>query len=585
MARRLIGLDVGTNAVTVAEVTPGDPPRLTAFGQVALARSAMHEGEVADEEALIDAVKRVRTEVGIRKAPVRLGIATPRLVVRQIEMPVMSREDLAGALRFQLPDLIPIPVDDALVDFAVLDELAGGSEASGDPVMRVLLAAAQRSTVVRLVDAVEAGGLPVESVELIPLALIRSLSTPGVPVNGNAAVAEALGDFREGAEGIVSIGGGVTCVVVHERGVPRFVRVLASGGRALTDAIGSALELPPETAESLKRQIGSIDDEVVSQARTAAERPLAVLLDEIRSSLDFYRNQPGAARLARVQLTGGGAQLDGVQERLSALLGVSVVPAAPRDRVVIGDIGFAEEELPRLDPYLAAALGLALPDQAATPRLDLAPEHERHHALGASRNAVVGALAAAALIALLAVPTVSRKHHASVVRSEALTQERSNSDTQRAIASLAPVAKNEQQIAALGTEVEGLLATDVSWSRVLNEIARTMPNSVWLTSFQGALANAAATSRPGATAAPATPSTALSGTIQGSVTFQATGLDFTAVADWIKRLNSLPEFSNLWVPQAQKASLGSRDVVTFQSTASLTDSARSERSANARKTK
>ena len=38
MARRLIGLDIGTNAVTVAEVRAGDPPRLVMFGQVALAR-------------------------------------------------------------------------------------------------------------------------------------------------------------------------------------------------------------------------------------------------------------------------------------------------------------------------------------------------------------------------------------------------------------------------------------------------------------------------------------------------------------------------------------------------------------------
>ena len=48
MARRLIGLDIGTNAVTVAEVRAGDPPRLEMFGQVALGRETMREGEVAD---------------------------------------------------------------------------------------------------------------------------------------------------------------------------------------------------------------------------------------------------------------------------------------------------------------------------------------------------------------------------------------------------------------------------------------------------------------------------------------------------------------------------------------------------------
>ena len=51
MARRLIGLDIGTNAVTIAEVTAGTPPRLDMFAQVALPRDAMREGEVADEAA------------------------------------------------------------------------------------------------------------------------------------------------------------------------------------------------------------------------------------------------------------------------------------------------------------------------------------------------------------------------------------------------------------------------------------------------------------------------------------------------------------------------------------------------------
>ena len=68
MARRLIGLDIGTNAVTIAEVTAGNPPRLDMFAQVALPRDAMREGEVADEAAVAEAVARLRTEVGLKNA-------------------------------------------------------------------------------------------------------------------------------------------------------------------------------------------------------------------------------------------------------------------------------------------------------------------------------------------------------------------------------------------------------------------------------------------------------------------------------------------------------------------------------------
>ena len=177
MARRLIGLDIGTNAVTVAEVRAGDPPRLVMFGQVALGRETMREGEVADDGAVTEAVGRLREEVGLKRAAVRLGLASPRVVVRQIEMPLMSRDELASVLQFQAAELIPIPLEDAVLDFAILGPASPGD--SGEPRMHVLLAAVQEATVLRLVAAVEAGGLQVSAVDLVPLALDTSARAHG----------------------------------------------------------------------------------------------------------------------------------------------------------------------------------------------------------------------------------------------------------------------------------------------------------------------------------------------------------------------------------------------------------------------
>ena len=80
----------------------------------------VREGEIVDAAAVTDAIARLRTELGLRRAPVRVGVASPRLIVRQVEMPVMTREELAGALRFQAQELIPIPLDEAVIDFAIL---------------------------------------------------------------------------------------------------------------------------------------------------------------------------------------------------------------------------------------------------------------------------------------------------------------------------------------------------------------------------------------------------------------------------------------------------------------------------------
>src|SRR5262249_60916987 len=159
-------------------------------------------------------------------------------------------------------------------------------------------------------------------------------------------------------EGIVSFGGGVTAICVHENGVPQFVRVLGTGGRELTDAIATALSAPPETAEALKRALANpTPDEMVARARTAVDRPLSGLLDDVRSSIDYYRNQSGSAQLRRVVVTGGSAQLPGLPERLAALVGVPVEPAYMHDLLRIGDIGFAPAQLPRPAPYPPAPRG------------------------------------------------------------------------------------------------------------------------------------------------------------------------------------------------------------------------------------
>ena len=112
--------------------------------------------------------------------------------------------------------------------------------------MQVLLVAAHEAPTARLVSCVEAAGLAVAAVDLLPLALIRALARTG-----------RSRDEGVSAEGIVSFGGGVTAIAVHEGGIPRFVRVLGSGGRELTDAISAELNIPTETAEALKRQLGA----------------------------------------------------------------------------------------------------------------------------------------------------------------------------------------------------------------------------------------------------------------------------------------------------------------------------------------
>jgi type IV pilus assembly protein PilM len=606
MARRLIGLDIGTNAVTVAEVKAGDPPRLVMFGQVALARETMREGEVADDAAVTEAVGRLREEVGLKKAPVRLGLASPRVVVRQIEMPQMTRDELASALQFQAAELIPIPLEDAVLDFAILGPASPGD--SGEPRMHVLLAAVQEATVLRLVAAVEAGGLQVAAVDLVPLALIRPLArtVPDLALIGagaggapDGAGGVALADHSSGAEGIVSFGGGVTAIAVHEVGVPRFVRVLGTGGRELTDAIANELDLPPETAEALKRQLGATGhDELVARARSSIERPLSVLLDEVRSSIDYYRNQADSSPLLRIVTTGGAAQLPGLSERLSALVGVPVEPARPRELVALGDIGFTEEELPRLDPYLPAAVGLALGGAGVGTVIDLLPR-ARRSAVKARRPQIAPGAVAAVAAGVVLLGGVSFLAHQSVSSAKSQRASVTNQVTEAnsELVRLQPVLNRENQITQIQSNLQTLLATDVSWKTMLTRITNNLPAGITLTAFTGNVAppapvlseapapaadstgtatgSSSSSDSTTTTTAPPPPAP----TITGAITIAGTAKDYPTLAAWIDSMNKVPEIGNVYVTSAQKSTQGAGGVggVTFTATAVPTPAAQSNR--------
>ena len=498
MARRLIGLDIGTNAVRVVELEPGETPTVTSFGQVALPLDTMREGEVVDRAAVTAAIQRLWKELSLRKGEVRVGVASPRVLVRTLDLPVMSEVDLAGALRFQAQELIPIPYEEAVLDFQVLEQLpmpdVGPDGTQPQQMQRILLAAAHREMVANLVGAVQNAGLTVTAVDLVPLALIR-------------AIGRRVSDNGSGAEAIVSIGGGVTVVVVHEAGLPRFVRVLGLAGRSVTEAIARDLGIPFDQAEALKRQTGQVPDEVADRARAAMARPVSDLVEQIRGSLDYYRGQPGATRLLQVTLTGGGSLLPGIAPQLRDLVGLPVEPATPRDQLAIGDIGFPSDRIEDIDPYLPTPTGLALGGLAAGRRINLVGPEGRA-AVDRRRAFVIAGAVGALLVLLLGGIWWVRKSALDDERDKLAQAQAENAVLEKEKNSLAAAQQTQAQIDTLRSQVESQLTTDISWARMLQEIARTIPNDTWLTAFQGtstsAGTGASGSSRIGSFATPST---------------------------------------------------------------------------------
>ena len=358
-ARTAIGLDIGSTVVRAAELSFGkDGVTLQAVGQVPLPEGAVRDGEVLDAPVVTAALRELWSSTRFRSKHVVLGVANQRVVVRQTDLPAMPDSDLAAALPFQVQDLLPMPVEDAVLDFHRLEDVTGPA---GQPLMRGLLVAASKEMVLANVACVQDAGLTVDSVDLTPFAVLRSLG--------------ARLDVDVETEALVDVGARVTNIVVHSGGVPQFVRILLLGGQEVTDTVAELLGLTPEEAEELKlahradaEPEPDADPEADPDAAGVGPVPTAsvvtdasqALVDEIRGSLDYYDTGHPHSPVQRLVLSGGGSLLDGLAERLADATRVPVHRGDSLTGLRAGRRPLHPDEVAALAPRVAVPVGLAM---------------------------------------------------------------------------------------------------------------------------------------------------------------------------------------------------------------------------------
>src|ERR671922_51297 len=226
MARTRIGLDIGSTAVRAAELTEGTPPAVIRAAQVPLQPGAVENGEVREADAVAEGLRELWARGGFKSRRVYMGVGNQRVVVREVALPSMPEKELRQSLGFQVQEFIPMPVDEAVLDFHVIEE----TEIEGRQMVRLLLVAAQKAMVDTLVAAATSAKLEPLGLDLVPFALVRSVG----------AVGAGMELEERGGEAIVDVGAHVTNIVVHSAGETRFVRILPSGGRDVTNAIARA---------------------------------------------------------------------------------------------------------------------------------------------------------------------------------------------------------------------------------------------------------------------------------------------------------------------------------------------------------
>ncbi len=297
MASSVVGLEITEEEVRAAEVTFGKDVKIHAHGSVMLPPGAAKDSEVLDRAAVVHALQALWQKAGFKSKRVVLGIVSRRVLVRDYRTQAMAPELLKQALPFQVADLLPVPADQAVIDF-----YPGSQE--GDQ-LTGLLVAAVAETVQELVATLTEAKLHVEQVDLSPFGLMRAV--------------EKLTRVEESVA-VVHLGPHTSYVLIAWHGVPQFVRIM-----------------PIEIPEAARRPDPEEDHELYQQAVAAeaaqqehepealTQQRIDDLVTQSINTIRFHVERSGSGqKINRVLLTGAGAGIPGVKDGFRARISVPV---------------------------------------------------------------------------------------------------------------------------------------------------------------------------------------------------------------------------------------------------------------------
>jgi type IV pilus assembly protein PilM len=361
-----VGLDIGTDHVRLAQIKPtGSTFALQRYGVVGLPMGAVVEGEIVDADVVASAIRQLMRSIGLHGADAAVGVSNQKVVVRLIDLPYMEDAELQGAIRYQAQDYIPIPVEEAILDFQIIGDYMTSAD---EHMNEVLLVAAQRDMIDETVRAVERSGLKLSVIDVTPFAVVRGIF--GLSQSVLPDDTEAAGE----ATAVIHMSAGITNIVVVENGVPRFTRVSSLAGSELTRAVATALDVTLDEAADLKMRVGlpgvdetgigadipsDIDPERVRGVQEALENEVSKFMAEVRRSLDYYLTQASQVRtIRRILLTGSGAKLRNLDSYIARGLQAPVELADASRWVSVSPQYQALYEADRLGA--TAAVGLAM---------------------------------------------------------------------------------------------------------------------------------------------------------------------------------------------------------------------------------
>ena len=340
-AENLIGLDIGSHSVKLMQANTGNvTPRLMSMGVAPLPREAFSEGRLAKPEVVADAIRLLANHLKIKRRPVAVSISGYDVMIKKIELPTMTENELVERMHSELGQYIPYNIDEVDVDYQVIDVSKNRPN-----FMDVLLVAAKKESIADFNNLLKLSGFDPFVVDVDFFALSNSFE-----------VTYGFGDERVA---LLDIGANKSIMNIAYKGLPVFTRSISIGGNQLTDAIKEFFNISFEEAESVK--LGeSVEKYPMRDLEEIFVSTITGWVAECRRALDFYDHNYPEEKIAAIYLSGGSCRIPGLDKVLRENMEIPVEIFNPISRVQYEVKQFDPAYVDYIGPQMAISLGLAL---------------------------------------------------------------------------------------------------------------------------------------------------------------------------------------------------------------------------------
>ena len=171
--RQLAGLDISSSSVKLVELSAGDKEayKVERYAIEPLPRDAVSDGNIANLEAVSEAILRALRRFGPGVKNVAMALPASSVITKKIILPSGLREqDMELAVESEANQYIPFAIDEVNLDFQVIGPAPGSP---GE--LEVLIAASRKDKVEDRVAVAQAAGLEATVIDVESLAIESAL--------------------------------------------------------------------------------------------------------------------------------------------------------------------------------------------------------------------------------------------------------------------------------------------------------------------------------------------------------------------------------------------------------------------------